>query len=683
MLRLLYLCFIVLLFTWHSSGAQQLPSLIPYVDGGKWGYADSNGKVMIKPTWSEVDFFCNGRAKVYFNFRNGDSYYCLIDVKGNYIIPPYRKWNGVLYKSLDRATYNAVAKTGKWGIIDSNNRELITCVYEKSDGSKNEAHWSGTFYSDSIRRMTFMTAKKDGKYGIIDTLNRVLVPFKYDGIFRPYSQFWGTPPGYWLVVVKGKHGLIDTQNNVLQPPVYEHIMWSSGEKYKRIWLWKDDRRMIADSNGKIIIDIPGYSADFPQDSLIPVNKIKGRSCMMNMKYEVVIPCEYSSVWVRNDTITALRDSVHTDGSHHWYHKYFDRKTFQPISGFVPPPAYVPVPVPPGDSMKRAFERRYPIKIRVNGRDTTHFVRDGITWWRPAYMGTQYEFASLRGLDADSNSYITVMDTFGRFLISPQRSKAIITGINIKDKLVVLSYNDEKTTTVADFGLEELMPRMKDAVIRTSFYGNNTLYAVVLHTHRQLVYYDDRGESEIRKFVLITQNGDTAKALKKYELISMCDRFGYHDRADQESVAFAGDFEGYFLVRDSANRVGIVDINGNINLPQISFKYGVLNAAGDGLFLVRNYAERNYYSRYSIESSPPFKRRGQPYLVDSNNTVLLDSMTIEHIHRATTPCGNKGSYLPLFRVQMIHAPGAYFSPELYIDSKRHTYYGKFPTGENEL
>ena len=65
------------------AAAQSLPSLIPYLDGHEWGYADTNGHVVIKPQWRYAGFFKNGRADVY----KEDSH-CLIDMHGAYIIPP-------------------------------------------------------------------------------------------------------------------------------------------------------------------------------------------------------------------------------------------------------------------------------------------------------------------------------------------------------------------------------------------------------------------------------------------------------------------------------------------------------------------------------------------------------------------------------------------------------------------
>lgn len=46
----------IILFSSVSLCAQ-LPKLIPYKDHGKWGYADSNGKVIIKPRWNQVSLF--------------------------------------------------------------------------------------------------------------------------------------------------------------------------------------------------------------------------------------------------------------------------------------------------------------------------------------------------------------------------------------------------------------------------------------------------------------------------------------------------------------------------------------------------------------------------------------------------------------------------------------------------
>src|SRR5690606_26939262 len=154
----------------------------------------------------------------------------------------------------------------------------ISCIYELSPEKGGEATHTGVFFADTIRNKTFMVVRKNGKYGIVDTANRALVRVKYDGIYRPVSWPGSVPPRFFVVVMDGKKGLIDTLNNMILPPEYEHIMWTNNPGEHRIWLWKDKRRLIADSNGKIIVDIPGYSADFPQGSLIPVRKLGGNAC---------------------------------------------------------------------------------------------------------------------------------------------------------------------------------------------------------------------------------------------------------------------------------------------------------------------------------------------------------------------------------------------------------------------
>ena len=76
-----------------AANAQLSQKLFPYRDGNKWGYCDRDGKVVIAPQWDRADPFGHFSAKVMIRQGN-EVYYCLVDEKGKYIIPPELHWIG-------------------------------------------------------------------------------------------------------------------------------------------------------------------------------------------------------------------------------------------------------------------------------------------------------------------------------------------------------------------------------------------------------------------------------------------------------------------------------------------------------------------------------------------------------------------------------------------------------------
>ncbi len=110
--------------------AQSLPDLIPYQDSTLWGFADTNGNVVIRPQWLAVSFYTGNRAKIRSDtFSKGSpQYYSIIDKQGNYILPPNRRWNGS-YTGW-QSMLNCSNEYGQWGLVDTNNNLLINCEWD-------------------------------------------------------------------------------------------------------------------------------------------------------------------------------------------------------------------------------------------------------------------------------------------------------------------------------------------------------------------------------------------------------------------------------------------------------------------------------------------------------------------------------------------------------------------------
>jgi len=167
-MRSLYIipCFV---FSFLACTARPLPSLIPYCDGPKWGYADTNGKIVIAPQWDGANFFSGNRAIVFISKGNGSRTQCLIDRTGTYIIPPERQWTGTYIGW--QGDLNFTDGNGHWGMIDTNNNVLIPPV------------WSSARYLYEWReRDSFKIVTKDGLSGVIDRNNRLVVPCEYNGV---------------------------------------------------------------------------------------------------------------------------------------------------------------------------------------------------------------------------------------------------------------------------------------------------------------------------------------------------------------------------------------------------------------------------------------------------------------------------------------------------------------------
>lgn len=92
--------------------AQQLPDLIPYRIGKKWGYCNSNKEIVISAKYDEVRLFAGDKAAV----RNG-IYWGYINKNGKVVIPIKYYWASDFYgENFDNAkVVELIKKTPKGG----------------------------------------------------------------------------------------------------------------------------------------------------------------------------------------------------------------------------------------------------------------------------------------------------------------------------------------------------------------------------------------------------------------------------------------------------------------------------------------------------------------------------------------------------------------------------------------
>jgi|GEM_PF-3124354 len=303
--------------------AQRLPDLIPYRKKDKWGYADSTGKILIKPKYVSAGWFQEGKARV-----ETENSYLHIDEQGvvlpgtavlkavetNYALPfpdyssplPAEhngKW-GYIYSKGDTAVpflfekafkfhdwkWAVVVMNGKAGYIDRNGKWKLPPVYDTT------MKWYGA-------RMTFMNGraivKENGCCKLIDTAGRSLTSGCYDDVTN-YSAL--NVFRYNMVMRNGKCGAIDSTFREIIPLIYDtvHLPWKQETAIKVV---KEDTSMIIDikTNQRLFL-LPATS----RDAQYGTNHIFHEGIMMlcvndkwgfiNRKGEWIASCIYDSLW---------------------------------------------------------------------------------------------------------------------------------------------------------------------------------------------------------------------------------------------------------------------------------------------------------------------------------------------------------------------------------------------------
>ncbi len=262
---IIFCCF----FTLHAAAQQRYPELIPYYSNGIWGYCDSNKHICIPAQWDGAEFFRANRALVSYNRYTDSNKHlysmCIINSTGSYIIPPSRHWNSyypmnrelhaydienrdLFYSSsgwsgqkakpyLKRpdVAYNASdTVVEKWGIIDTNNSIVVPFLY---DGLS-----AGLWLKDKKTGAQYFLGGRNRKFGIIDAQQQTVLKFEYDAL-----ELADTTSNYFLYRKEKKYGVVALDGTSILPPVFDELNYYP----QRIWVGKkDDKYGVYDSAGK-------------------------------------------------------------------------------------------------------------------------------------------------------------------------------------------------------------------------------------------------------------------------------------------------------------------------------------------------------------------------------------------------------------------------------------------------
>ena len=153
---------------------------LPIKAGGKYGLMDEKGQIILPPTYSMIEPFENGIAKVQLGKAFG-----MIDKTGKIILPLEYEYIGNFENNLA-----LIVKDKKVGVTDAKGKVLIAPQYEKL----------------SIENGIIRT-RKDGKWGIIDTQNKPILPFEFQYI-STFSE------NVAIIRKNNLWGFLESKNNV-------------------------------------------------------------------------------------------------------------------------------------------------------------------------------------------------------------------------------------------------------------------------------------------------------------------------------------------------------------------------------------------------------------------------------------------------------------------------------------
>jgi len=191
----------------------------PFSDSsGLFGYSDSIGNWLIKPTYDDAGFFYNGIAGVEQNGKLG-----LINKKNEQIV-------GFIFDEIetDKELF-VVSLNDHLGIINRNGDFVFDTIFEDI----------------SILDEGFICAQKDSLYAFYDRNGNPLTQEVYDDVLNFQN-------GVCPVSINGQRGLINKEMKLLIPSMYEGIYVFSDSIF--ITVNKDELRQLRNAQGEIIND---------------------------------------------------------------------------------------------------------------------------------------------------------------------------------------------------------------------------------------------------------------------------------------------------------------------------------------------------------------------------------------------------------------------------------------------
>jgi hypothetical protein len=161
-----------------------------FIENGKMGFRDLDGKIVIKPKFDEAEMFSEGYSAVKMDDKWG-----LIDEKGKYKIEPSFEYLGSVHNGLSSYRQN-----DKYGFVDVSGKEKIKPQFE---------------WVDEFSEELCVVQNHKGLYGYIDTTGTLVIPFQFEYAIKFEN-------GKGKIELNGLWGAIDKSGKIVEKPTHKY-----------------------------------------------------------------------------------------------------------------------------------------------------------------------------------------------------------------------------------------------------------------------------------------------------------------------------------------------------------------------------------------------------------------------------------------------------------------------------
>lgn len=600
---------LVLLLNVYGAVAQALPDLVPYTDGKLWGYADTNGKVVIEPKWFSADLFSNGKAVVSFKDSGTTKpYFCIINEQGSYIIPPEYKWEGAYngrhgYGNMNMADgrravvdtngviervypqgvgrFGIVGAPGALGYMDTNGKLLLPYRYSTILACCNMDDIGAIIVRDTGEAM-----KRHNAYGVMGLDGREILPMQYHDIYyEPESEFG-----------RGFRVSRRTNDGTSEPAKMEYLWidyetgkqrklqpgWGAIVTYKKAegYLLRSDGVLVS-RNKKVLLDGRIVQYVLPDTILVSdyamIGMDTGREVTQYFRTQTLEPYgpADTAYYYVNSSRFLMYDFPCGNGYRAWNeHQSWYNSLPEVMVG--------------RRKVKEFYQDSLLLGVQGYGQPGPHPFMRGVSG--PYNMNisepgkkpgvVEYEHVIVQGRVVNGNSstlYSGVMHEQGSYTI-PLQSNYTIVSYNAEDGLAVGQRYYGKGYSIFDSnGLVVQLP--EDKQITGAFYRDGKLITYLV-THeakvKNPVVYDEH-TTEIKRVVMLADSmGNPLSETIGYNIVG-------------EYVP-NGKFAG-FVVKNDEDLIGIIDLYGKPLFPAIQHRYKYIRGADEYLAVVQDSTNR--------------------------------------------------------------------------------------------
>ncbi|NLW02187.1 MAG: WG repeat-containing protein [Clostridiaceae bacterium] len=237
---------------------------------GKWGYIDSEGKVVVDFIYDHAGFFAEGVAAVSLNDRFG-----LIDLDGETIVEPQYAHIGNFSEGLAHVV-KIEAGASKHGFMNKDGDAFYKDYFDNNTGDFHDGlavfekdlnfgyvDTNGDIVIEPEYYMAYdfseglaVVADENDKHGFIDTNGNLVIPFRFDHYIDGTYQYQGFSNGLAAVCIDGKFGYINKNGDFAIEPVFDYAeRFSDGLAL----VFADGLYGYIDTKGEFIIE-PGFES---------------------------------------------------------------------------------------------------------------------------------------------------------------------------------------------------------------------------------------------------------------------------------------------------------------------------------------------------------------------------------------------------------------------------------------